>query len=83
MNTFTKQRSKVIDLEHGGCTFCIRYDAYDKEPQTYDHPGYPAHVDLHSITLLSGDKDECLMEVLADYVIEDLEQQVWEYEFDV
>ena len=83
MKTFIKNKSKTAQAEYDECIFVVHYTAHQEEPRTYDYPGYPRHIEVDKITLASGDQDECLLGCLSDYVVEDLEQQIYDYEFDV
>lgn len=70
-----------MELETNGVFVDVHYDYQEAEPMVYNYgdgsgyPGSPASVDIYKITVESVD----ITDLLADYVLEDLEQQIIEY----
>lgn len=74
-------KAKVMELESNGVLVDVHYDYQEAEAMVMyygdgsGYPGSPASVDIYKITV----EDVDITDILADYVLEDLEQQILEY----
>ena len=68
------EHEREINIQ--GVTFTVKY-AYEKgEPQTYDYPGSPDVVEVYAITV--GNDNQCMYDMLADYVVPAIEEELLE-----
>ena len=76
-----KTKAKLIELETNGVIVDVIYDYTEAEPMVLNYgdgsgyPGSPASVDIYRVEVDYID----ITDLLADYVLEDLEQQILEY----
>ena len=77
-------KAKVMELETNDVFVDVHYDYQEAEAMVYNYgdgsgyPGSPASIDIYKVTV----EDVDITDILADYVLEDLEQQLLKWHTD-